>query len=269
MAVPAFTLEIIHAAFRKTRVWPFNPNVVTKAMMAPSKEISCEGFLPVEPLSPIKLVAKFLWNLSIWDPDDDVNMDVPNPTNNKDVDMEEPDLPSGLGPVSSTDNILPPAYPAELPPAVTETLQCLSETSLACLITSTKPSSSSQLQHNVTEPISLLKHHYLDLLKIVPHTGNEQCLLEALQTIQSCELYLKCRLLELQAGGILNELYCNVLRGQLTHHENKKNAPKGKGWLVGDGMPHLLSGDEFYEKVVEFTKEQEKTEREKEARLQA
>jgi hypothetical protein len=64
-------------------------------------------------------------------------------------------------------------------------------------------------------------------------------------------------------------LYCNVLRGQLTHHENKKNAPAGKGWLVGDGMPHLLSGDEFYEKVVEFMKEQEKTEREKKVRLQA
>ena len=34
-------------------------------------------------------------------------------------------------------------------------------------------------------------------------------------------------------------------------------------------MPHLLSRDEFYEKVVEFMKEQEKAEREKEVRLQA
>lgn len=93
-------------------------------------------------------------------------------------------------------------------------------------------------------------------------------MLESLQTTQSHELYLKKHLLELQAARILNKLYCNVLKGQLAHHENKKNAPKGKGWLVRDGMPHLLSGDEFYKKVVEFTKEQEKAEREKVLRLQ-
>jgi hypothetical protein len=81
---------MICATFQKTGVWPFNPDVITDAMMAPSKETSCKGFLPVEPSSPIKLVAKLLQNLSLQDPDDDdIDMDIPNPT---DVDMKEPNL---------------------------------------------------------------------------------------------------------------------------------------------------------------------------------
>jgi hypothetical protein len=117
------TLEIICAMFQKTGVWPFNPDVITDTMMAPSKETLCKGFLPVKPSSPIKLVAKLLQNLSLQDLDNDnIDMDIPNPTNNEDVNMEEPNLSSGSGPVSSTDSTLAPIYPAELLPAITETL---------------------------------------------------------------------------------------------------------------------------------------------------
>ncbi|KIO07658.1 hypothetical protein M404DRAFT_103207, partial [Pisolithus tinctorius Marx 270] len=51
------TCKNILAAFRKTGVWPFNPHVITSNMMAPSKETSIQGSLPVEPVMPIKLVA--------------------------------------------------------------------------------------------------------------------------------------------------------------------------------------------------------------------
>ena len=40
----------------------------------------------------------------------------------------------------------------------------------------------------------------------------------------------------------------------------------GKGRLMGDGLPCLLSGDEFYEKVVEHEAAQKRKERELEAR---
>jgi hypothetical protein len=114
------TPEMTCATFWKTGVWPFNPNVITDAMMAPSKETSCEGFLPVEPSSSVKLVAKLLWNLSLQNPDNnDIDMDIPNST---DINMEEPNLPSGSGPVSGTDGTVAPIYPAKLLPAITETL---------------------------------------------------------------------------------------------------------------------------------------------------
>jgi hypothetical protein len=38
---------------------------------------------------------------------------------------------------------------------------------------------------------------------------------------------------------------------------------------MGDGLPCLLSGDWFYERVVEFEAWQQREEREKEARLEA
>ena len=54
-----------------------------------------------------------------------------------------------------------------------------------------------------------------------------------------------------------------MLWGQLAHYEKRKNTPKGMGKLVGDGLPRLLSGNEFYKRVVEFTDKQKRTELEK------
>ena len=47
------TAENIKAAFRKTGVWPFNPNVISTEMMAPSKETFREGHLPIVPATPV------------------------------------------------------------------------------------------------------------------------------------------------------------------------------------------------------------------------
>lgn len=52
-------------------------------------------------------------------------------------------------------------------------------------------------------------------------------------------------------------MYCNKLQFQLQHAEEKKEKGKTKGKLVGDGLLLLLSGDEFYEKVVKFTQWQQ------------
>lgn len=43
----------IKATFQKTGVWPFNPNVISTEMMAPSKETSREGHLPIVPATPV------------------------------------------------------------------------------------------------------------------------------------------------------------------------------------------------------------------------
>lgn len=75
-------------------------------------------------------------------------------------------------------------------------------------------------------------------------------------------------MLELQAATVLDEMYCSLLRGQLANYEKKVDG-KGKGKLMGDGLPQLLSGDEFYERVVEFAKEQECEKVAKESRQQA
>ena len=45
--VHALTSNNIKATFKKTGVWPFNPDVVTGEMLAPSRETSCEAHLPL------------------------------------------------------------------------------------------------------------------------------------------------------------------------------------------------------------------------------
>lgn len=54
------TPELIRTAFKKTGVWPFNPNLVTKEMMAPSLATSSRGCLPLPQSSPVRAVTSLL-----------------------------------------------------------------------------------------------------------------------------------------------------------------------------------------------------------------
>ena len=56
----AFTKENILAAFSKTGIVPFNPDVVTEAMMAPSLETSISSALPLALASPIQEVVDLI-----------------------------------------------------------------------------------------------------------------------------------------------------------------------------------------------------------------
>ncbi|KIK93316.1 hypothetical protein PAXRUDRAFT_12733 [Paxillus rubicundulus Ve08.2h10] len=59
--------------------------------------------------------------------------------------------------------------------------------------------------------------------------------------------------------AVLNSMYCDHLSGQLAAQEEKQKKQK-KGRLNGDGLPRLLTGEEFYTRVVEH---EEATEQEK------
>ncbi|RPD80572.1 DDE-domain-containing protein, partial [Lentinus tigrinus ALCF2SS1-7] len=56
----SLTPENIRKAFKKTGVVPFNPDVVTSAMMAPSVETSTRAPLPLPQASPVRAVAALL-----------------------------------------------------------------------------------------------------------------------------------------------------------------------------------------------------------------
>ena len=188
--------DIIRTAFRKTRVWPLNPNIVTEAMMAPSKETSCEGHLPVEPASPVKVIAKLLRDLSIKDPDNEDNtMDTPDDAT--DTPDDDPD-----------DDLLSANTMASMREAVSTALQRLTSTRLAYLVSPSPPSSTSQLLHNTANPISELPQHFPTM---VPQTANENLLLDALHKTEKYAEGLQRRVLELQAANVLNEMYCSML----------------------------------------------------------
>lgn len=100
------------------------------------------------------------------------------------------------------------------------------------------------MQHNTLQPISPTKSHHIDVLTIQPKMRNEINLLAALCESEAQAQLLKNQIIELQA--------VNILHHQLAHQG--KSSLKGKEKLVGDGLLRLLSGDDFYEKVVEHTK---------------
>ena len=75
--VTTLTPELIKTAFHKTGIWPFNPNVMTADMLAPSKETSVQSHLPV-PTSyqPLQVLATMLQDLQIMEdtPDSDAEV---------------------------------------------------------------------------------------------------------------------------------------------------------------------------------------------------
>ncbi|KAF9439658.1 hypothetical protein P691DRAFT_690141, partial [Macrolepiota fuliginosa MF-IS2] len=91
---------------------------------------------------------------------------------------------------------------------------------------------------------------------IEPKMQNKIALLTALCKAQSEVDGLRQQVCELQAENILNEIYCNKLQFQLTFKEKKGGRGKN-GKLLDDGLPHMLSSNEFYERVVQFTQWQQ------------
>ncbi|KAF8906161.1 hypothetical protein CPB85DRAFT_1314271 [Mucidula mucida] len=252
-------------------------------MKAPSKDTSLEASLPVVPPTPVRAVAKLLTHaLSIkqdlFNNDDDDTTGLPDSENPDDdpfvdwletvheevepVDDSIRDGEGASGEVDQSEAADGPCAPASssrdgtlgMEAAIKEAVEMLQKSSLSlCMKSSSAPL---ELKVNAHIPMSSTD---ADALAIMPKTANE------IQS-EAERLHLRQRTVELQAANILNEVYCKSLREQLAFQDEKKRKGKGKGKLVGDGLPVLLTSDEFYERVVEFEKAQIQKERGKEER---
>lgn len=232
--IRALTADTIRAAFRATGVWPFNPEVISAELMAPSKETSCEAHLPVIPPTPVRTVSKLL--RAVISSRTETNVGSAVDTRSVDIDS---------------------------------TITHLAETQLSFLVLDDVPLPPSSCIQQATFPPEQQPNPSAspsELLQLIPSTGLEERLQKVLRESLQREAILRERTLDLQARGVLNSLYCETLRGQLAWHELKKNQTNAVGKLVGDGLPRLLSGDEFYEKVVEHTAWQKREAQEKATR---
>ncbi|KZP29246.1 hypothetical protein FIBSPDRAFT_712809, partial [Athelia psychrophila] len=91
-------------------------------------------------------------------------------------------------------------------------------------------------------------------------TDRERRLQKALRKSEALVEYQRSRMIQMQASTVLTQKYCDRLRTQLENQE-KKMKGKGKGKnkrLHGDGMPRLLTSDEFYAVVEHAAEQQEK-----------
>ncbi|KAG1728242.1 hypothetical protein EDD22DRAFT_961088 [Suillus occidentalis] len=99
-----------------------------------------------------------------------------------------------------------------------------------------------------------------------PESAKEQLYQDALHTAYDCEIRYKSSLVSMQSTIVLQSMFCDWLSSQLAAQEEKKQNSKRGGQLIGDGLPRLLTGDEFYHRVVEHQRAAKEEEAGREAR---
>ncbi|KIK74609.1 hypothetical protein PAXRUDRAFT_19703 [Paxillus rubicundulus Ve08.2h10] len=204
--------------------------------MAPSKETSCEGSLPTAPPTPVRLLARIC------------DLSVNEGTYLSPIDESADELDRKTTPPAPT-----LVAQESLQKCISKVIEKLSVTQLAGLIADKPLSSSLMMPSAIVDTVDTLTISP-GILVIKLKTKNETLLMGALwEAEECCQSYKQC-IITLQAQAVLNEAYCNKLHFQLAFQEEKKSNPGTSGKLVIDGLPRLLSGDKFYERVVEFTR---------------
>lgn len=252
----ALTPNLIRTAFRKTGIIPFNHNVISKEAVAPAKEISAEGYLPVVTDLEIQKLADALQWCTLRDASasDSSKQTDGGASRSGGEERQALSSQSGTGELSSAlgaeqlRDMLLSGHFAHL---------VLSEP-----LVSTDPIPSFQLNPiHGTPPV---------LPNFEPKTTMEKNLLLLLWESEGCKAALQAWLRKAQASNVLNQLYCNRLHSQLafTEEKNKKVKGKRKGQLMGNGLPAFLSGDEWWEKLMDWEAAQQEEERQRTAKRQ-
>lgn len=236
----ALTPETIRTAFHVTGVWPFNLSVVTPDKMAPSLETSAIGHLPLLQPSPIRALTLAM---SHWQRQND-------------------GLVLGRSGLHWQVQDTQPLHRVS-----TEACEAIASTSASFLVGESPLSTNDCLPQFVPLEFSPTRKRRHELLDQEPGTDIEKAYKDALCASYLREDRLKMEAVSMQAAGVLNGMYCNQLHGQLVAQaEKEKNAKKRKGKLMGDGLPKYLTGDEFYQRVVDHEKAADEEELAKEER---
>ncbi|KIK93751.1 hypothetical protein PAXRUDRAFT_46480, partial [Paxillus rubicundulus Ve08.2h10] len=137
-----------------------------------------------------------------------------------------------------------------------EAVESLASTSASFLVEKTPLNSSHHLPTYVPSPVTPTRKRKHELLDEEPKNDKEHAYQTALHESYSREAQYKSALFGMQSTVILQSMYCDRVSEQLAAQEESQRKKK-KGQLNGDGLPRLLTGDQFYECVVEHQKNTE------------
>jgi hypothetical protein len=253
--VKALSKENIISAFRKTGVVPFNPDVITDAMLAPSIMSSSRGgVLPLPQTSPVRVMEDMIHRqLARQAVASQENMDLDESSNHEG--MPTPTSPHCVG---------MPHISTPIRVAVGE----LASTSAAFLVSNTPPRSRTKppsfTPYNIS-PLKPRQFQYIDLGN-TPLTPREALLYSALHDAEERDVARKKAMIEMQATTILQGMYVTRVQGHLQEHEERAGKKNTKNRMFGDGYAKLLDADEFYNKTLEIHEQAEKKAVEKEER---
>lgn len=104
-------------------------------------------------------------------------------------------------------------------------------------------------------PLTPTRKRRHELLDRAPESVLERTYQEALRQSLARENQYKTSVIELQSAHVLQSIHCNRITNKLAAQEEKQREGKKKrGKLMGDGLPKLLTGEAFYNRVIEFEK---------------
>ena len=237
--IRALTPDNIRAAFRKTGVVPFNPNILRAEQMAPSRETSLQANMPLPFSTPVKIITDAFTMLARKRAKENQNSD-------------------------SDDEVMEDDEPVNIPETLIDTFARLSHSSAHPLFSAEPVTSETHPPAFDSFLMSPVKNHG-DLLSMEPQTEREQLLQVALREMEIREAYRKGQLHGQQAAIILQNVYCEKVRRQLATKEEKKKKTGGRKRLVGDGKPRLLTHEDFIKNVADHALaiQQEATEKER------
>jgi len=209
--ITTLTPELIKTAFRKTGIWPFNPNVITADMLAPSKETSIQSHVPVPTSSqPVQILAAMLQGLQITGDTPDSDADVIS-----EGQRAGPSSTQDQSTITSTCHSTRTTTHLEILEGAVATLK---KTNLAFLDTSTPTTAADPMPTTTTCTVqqnSIPISRAAAALAIMPTMANELLLLTALRESQSQNLHTEVHAFKLQASNILNEAYATWLCAKL------------------------------------------------------
>ncbi|KIK90544.1 hypothetical protein PAXRUDRAFT_44254, partial [Paxillus rubicundulus Ve08.2h10] len=131
-----------------------------------------------------------------------------------------------------------------------DAVESLASMSASFLVDGTPLTSSHHLPQFMPSPVTPTRHkHMHSLLNEEPANEKECTYQAALHESYAREFMSKSALVGMQSTAVLQSMFCDRLSGQLAAQEEKRKKKK-KGQLNGDGLLRLLTGDEFYNRVV-------------------
>ncbi|KAI5116343.1 hypothetical protein M0805_005818, partial [Coniferiporia weirii] len=236
----AFTPETIKAAFSKTGVYPFNPNAIKADLLKPSIESSCIGSgLPLahsQMSTPVRVVLQLLKDAQSHQSSENASL-----ASSRDVSTNPSACASERG--SGCSSPIDFVGISETQQLADESLKALKNSSVGFLFSNQPIASSSELPPLQFSPPPPIDDFVKPLLDAMPEMEREHSLQQAIQALQKRQAYQDGQIAGMQSSLLLQETYCEKLRGQLKGKEKKKETGTR---LLGDGMPVALSADEFY-----------------------
>lgn len=232
--IRTFTKSNIRAAFAKTGIVPYNPDVVTTEMMAPSLETSTTSMLPLGLPSPVCEVVDLISHHKA-----------------RKRKRQEADDAQEMTKIV-----------AELPTSpyspVRHGLASLATTSASFLVSDSPILSNATLPPLFTTIISPFAQRDAVLLNGKPSTDHEATLQDALHASNAVVMAQKQIIVGMQAQTVLQAMYLEGVRGQLQGQELKKAKKKKTGKINMDGRAKILTQDDIVEGVREWQDGQDK-----------